>query len=96
MATVQTFLIAFAVVAGTLAGVLSLLTWDVFRRSAFGRGVFFLTFVMSLFILYHAVLFVPITGSLYANVFESLIYTGFVIVIWVIALTHPARKTERS
>lgn len=88
--------IAIALVAGTAATLLSLLTWRVFRQSPFGRAIFFLTFVMSLFIVYHASLLTLAAQSLVFNVIESLVYTGFAIVIWWIALTHPVGRPGGS
>lgn len=81
--------ITIALVAGTAAGLLALLTWEVFRQSTFGKAVFFLTFFMSVFILYHAVLITLAGESIFIDVIESIVYTGFAIVIWSIAWTHP-------
>ena len=81
--------ITFALVAGTAASLLALLTWEVFRQSSFGRAIFFLTFFMSVFILYHAVLLALAAEYILINVVESIVYTGFAIVVWSIAWTHP-------
>lgn len=82
--------ITFALIAGTAATLLAILTWEVFRQSQFGRAIFFLSFCMSIFILYHAVLLALEVAPIYTKVVESIVYTGFVIVIWSIAITHPA------
>lgn len=87
------FSITFALVAGTAASLLALLTWEVFRQSSFGRAIFFLTFSMSVFILYHAVLLSVAGNTLVLNIVESIVYTGFAIVVWAIAWTHPGWRT---
>lgn len=82
--------ITFALIAGTAAALLALLTWEVFRQSAFGKAIFFLTFFMSVFILYHTVLITIAAESILVEVIESIVYTGFAIVVWSIAWTHPS------
>ncbi|AUX09220.1 hypothetical protein AArcSl_1591 [Halalkaliarchaeum desulfuricum] len=96
MESIYGITIAFALVAGTAAALLSLLTWRVFRQTPFGRAIFFLTFVMSIFIVYHALLLTLAAQTLLFNVIESIVYTGFAIVIWWIALTHPVGKPGGS
>lgn len=81
--------ITLALIAGTAASLLSLLTWEVFRQSPFGRAIFFLTFFMSVFIIYHAVLLSAGALSYLTHIVESIVYTGFAIVVWAIAWTHP-------
>lgn len=70
---------------------LALLTWEVFRQSTFGRAIFVLTILMSGFILYHGVLMIVAVEGVMVRAFESLVYTGFAIVVWAIAWTHPGR-----
>lgn len=82
--------VTFAVVTGTAAGVLSLLTWEVFRRSAFGRVIFAFSGLLSVFILYHVLLLVAgELGGLLA-VLESVLYTG--LVAFVILVVHVERQ----
>lgn len=86
--------ITFALVAGTAASLLALLTWKVFRQSSFGRAIFFLTFFMSVFILYHAVLLSVAGNTVVLNIIESIVYTGFAIVVWTIVWTHPGWRSQ--
>lgn len=88
--------IIFALIAGTAATLVAILTWEVFRQSSFGRAIFFLSFFMSVFILYHAVLLVLEIPSIYVDAVESIVYTGFAIVVWTIAFTHPGRRETES
>lgn len=79
--------VTFALVAGTGAGLLALLTWEIFRFSPFGRALFTLTIVMAVFTLYHAALLVLGTDAmLVTDVFQSVIFTGMAafigMVIW--------------
>lgn len=68
--------IIFSLVTGTAAGLLSLLTWEILKRSPFGRAVLVLTGAMALFTVYHAVsLFIP--GSTVAlGLLKSGLFTG--------------------
>lgn len=80
-ATLFTLSVTFALVTGVAAGVLALLSWEIFRASPFGRALFALTAVMSAFTLYHALLLVSRTGSLTTHFIESGIFTGMALVV---------------
>lgn len=71
--------VTFALITGTAAGVLSLLSWEVFRHSAMGRVVFLFTVLMTVFILYHALLMVRGEPSAVLQALESLFYTGLAV-----------------
>lgn len=73
--------VALALVTGTAAGVLSLLSWEIFRRSPFGRAVAVLSIFMSLYIFYHGVVLVLHPEPLIAKLIENAAYTGLVIFI---------------
>lgn len=73
--------VAFALVTGTAAGLLSLLTWEIFRYSPLGRVVFALSTVMSLLILYHVLLLVFQAEPFVAELVRSVAYTGLVVFI---------------
>lgn len=77
--------VTFALVTGTGAGLLSLLTWEIFRRSPFGRVVFSLSIFTSVFVLYHAVLLVVQAHPLAADLLRSLAYTALVVIIGLLA-----------
>lgn len=79
--------VTFALVTGTAAGLLALLSWEIFRTSPYGRAVFTLTAVMVAFTLYHAALLVVGPDGLVAiRIVESAIFTGMAafigLMIW--------------
>lgn len=77
--------VTFALVAGTAAGLLALLTWELFRSSPFGRALFTLTVVLAGFTLYHAVLLVLGTDELLATrLIQSAIFTGMAVFIGMV------------
>jgi hypothetical protein len=80
--------VTFAIVMGTAAGVLALLSWEVFRQSAFGRVIFVLTALLSLFILYHVVLLGFGEHLPQAEVLQSLLYTAFAVFIGLMIRTE--------
>jgi hypothetical protein len=82
--------VTFALVTGTAAGVLSLLTWEVFRRSVFGRVIFVFSVVMSLFIIYHVLLLVLGESNGFLAVLDSVLYTG--LVAFIIMVIHVERQ----
>lgn len=89
--------VAFAVVTGTAAGLLSLLTWRVFRHSPFGRVVFALSLLLFVFILYHVLLIASQSEPTFARVVFSVTYTALVAFIWLAVraqrqLVAPARE----
>lgn len=76
--------LAFAVATGSAAGILSLLTWQVFRRSEFGKAVFVLSITLSAFTIYHALVLTWGAEPFLVEVLESLVYTGvagFIVVM---------------
>lgn len=86
----QNLAIAFALVTGTGAGLLSALMWEIFRRTLFGRAVFALLSVMSVFIVYHVVLLTVSDVPLAAEVLESVAFTG--IAAFIALLIHTQRR----
>lgn len=73
--------VALALVTGTAAGVLSVLSWRIFRRSPFGRAVAVLTVFMSLYIFYHGVILAIHPEPWFAKLIEHAAYTGLVVFI---------------
>lgn len=86
MSAAVTASVLFALVTGTAAGMLSLLTWEILRRSPFGRAVFVLSLAMVGFTLYHVVVIVfPDTPGI-AHLFKSVTFTGVTVFIGMMVL----------
>ena len=95
--TLYNLTVAFSLVTGSAAGLLSLLTWETLRRSPFGRAVFVLSVVMVLFIVYHVVLLVSPAAPAYAGVFKSALFTGVALFVWMLVWSqHRLRSRPRS
>lgn len=73
--------VTFALVTGTAAGVLGLLSWEVFHRSAFGRVILVLTVLLWVFTLYHALLLVYTEPVPAIELLRSVLYTGVAVFI---------------
>lgn len=73
--------VAFAIITGTGAGLLALLSWEIFRRSPLGRAIFILSFTISVFIIYHVLLLGLRTHPLFVSVMESIAYTGVLVFV---------------
>ena len=80
--------VAFAIVTGTGAGILSLLSWEIFRRSPLGRAILVLSSLMSVFILYHVLLLGLQAHPLLVRLVESVAYTGVVVFIGAMVLSQ--------
>jgi len=78
--------VTYSIITGTAAGLLSLQSWEILRRSPFGRAVFFLSLVMVVFILYHVVLLLFPTPPISSLLLESALFTGMAafvgLLIW--------------
>lgn len=88
--------IALALIGGTGAGVLSLLSWEVFRQSPFGKAVFALTVMMSAFVIYYTVVSAIQTDLLVVEILQSLIYTVLVVVIALMIDAQRRIRTDTS
>lgn len=77
--------IIFALISGTIAGFLSLLTWEILRESPFGRAVLALALAMVTFILYHVILLLFPSTPMTAKLLKSAMFTGVMIFIWMMA-----------
>lgn len=87
--TLFTASVTVSLVAGTAAGVLALLSWEIFRASPFGRALFALTVVMVAFTLYHAVLLVFDGESmLAASVVRSAVFTGLAVTVGFVIVSQ--------
>ncbi len=91
-----TLSVLFSVIMGTAAGVLSLLTLEILRRSPFGRAVFALSIVMAFFVVYHATLIIAPGTTMLAKTGESSLYTGFAAFVWTMVWSQyrMRRRTE--
>lgn len=73
--------IVFALVTGTAAGVLALLTWRILRRSLFGAAVLVLTLVLVLFSIYHAIALLGVEQPLVNRIVKAIMFTGSALFI---------------
>lgn len=94
--TLHTLSAIFAIIAGTGAGVLSILAWRILRRSPFGTVVALLSVTMSGTIVYHVVLFVLQPDSLFPSAFRSALHTVLVIFVWLAIATHRRLQQNAS
>lgn len=81
---VFTLTIIFSLITGTGAGLLALLTWEILRRSPFGRAVAALSLAMGIFVVYHVLLILLPSELLITKVFKSAMFTGVAIFIGMI------------
>lgn len=77
-----TLTVTFSLITGTAAGLLSLLTWEILRRSPLGQAVFVLSIVLVAFILYHVIVLLSPTPPMIAKLFKSAMFTGATVFIW--------------
>jgi hypothetical protein len=80
--------IPFAIVTGTGAGLLALLSWNIFRESPFGTVIGLLVIAMSASTIYHTILLTAGTESADLRVFRAIIYTLLALAIWIVILRN--------
>lgn len=86
--------VVFAVVTGTAAGILALLSLEILRQSPVGRAMALFSFALVLFIIYHILLlFIGQSGPLISAI-TGLMYTAVAVAIWLIVLAD--LKIERN
>lgn len=91
--TLFTVTIVFSLITGTAAGVLSLLTWEVLRRSPFGRAVFLLSIALVIFVVYHVILLIAPDLSWLYELVKSALFTGIAGFIWLMVWSqHRIRR----
>lgn len=90
-----TLSVLFSIVAGTAAGILSLLTLEILRRSPFGQAVLVLSLSMAAFVVYHATLLVSPGLPVVASVIRSAMYTGVAAFVWL-AVWQQYRMRSRA
>ncbi|MFB6105001.1 MAG: hypothetical protein ABEJ57_08000 [Halobacteriaceae archaeon] len=86
--------IAFAMVAGTAAFLLSLLSWEVLRYSPLGRVLFLLAAVQLLFVLYHVFLLLFPDAQFLRHFIHAAMYTAVAVAVWL--LVWAQRKVLRG
>jgi hypothetical protein len=88
-----TITVVFSLVTGTAAGLLSLLTWEILRRSPLGRAVFVLSALLVLFILYHVAVLLTPGPSVIGKLFKSATFTGATVFIFTMVwVQHRMRQ----
>ena len=76
--------IPFAIITGTGAGLLTLLSWRTFRESPFGIVIGLLAIVMSAATIYHTILLTVGAESTVLRAFRAGIYTILTLTIWIV------------
>jgi hypothetical protein len=84
----------FATVAGTAAGILALLSWEIFRESPFGTVIALVTAIMSVITVYHVVLLATGSETFLLRVLRSAVNT--VIAVFVLLAVRSHRRLQRS
>lgn len=84
----HTLSVPFAIITGTGAGLLAVLSWKIFRKSPFGIVVVLLSFLMSTITIYHAILPVFGSKSTFLQVFGSATHTIIAIFILLMIRAH--------
>lgn len=90
----ETVSVPFAIVTGTGAGLLALLSWELFRESPFGTAVAMVALVMSATTIYHTVLLVAGSESTALRVLRGSIYTLLAAAIWIVIYRHRTIQRE--
>lgn len=86
--------VPFAVVTGTGAGILALLSWEIFRESPFGTVVALLTVIMSVTTIYHVVLLAVGSETFLLRVLRSAVNT--IIAVFVLLAVRGHRRLQRD
>lgn len=86
--------VPFAIITGTGAGLLAVLSWKIFRESPFGIVVALLSLIMSAITIYHAIL--PVFGpeSMFLQVLRSATHT--IIAIFILLMIRGHRQLRRD
>lgn len=84
--TLYRFSILFATVTGTGSVVLSLLAWERFRGSPFGRVMFLLPIGMAAFTAFHALLFFYPKAVILP--LETIAFTGILVFVGLMLRLH--------
>ena len=80
--------LVFALIIGTAAGLLSLLNWEIFRHSAFGRVIAAFAFFIFIYVVYHGVALLLEPAASLVHIIESVMYTGLFVFILAMIIHH--------
>lgn len=80
--------VSYAIATGTAAGILSVFSWEIFRRSPLGRAIFVLSASLSMFVLYHVLLLGFQSDPTFLRVIESAAYTFVAAFVGVMVLSQ--------
>lgn len=80
--------VPFAIMAGTGAGVLSLLSWELFRDSPIERVLAVLAVIMPLAAIYHALLLVFEPELAVLELLRGVLYLTFLALFWLMVRAH--------
>ncbi|NHN46643.1 hypothetical protein G9464_03410 [Halostella sp. JP-L12] len=86
--------VSFAIVAGTGAGILAVLSWEIFRESPFGTVIALVSLIMSATTIYHVVLLAAGSETLLLQVLRSVVNT--VIAAFVLLAVRSHRRLQRD
>lgn len=80
--------VVYALVTGTAAGLLGILSLEILRRSPLGRAMVAFTIALFLFIVYHIlILFVSVPEGV-MSILPSIMYTALAVGIWLLVLAE--------
>lgn len=74
----------FALITGTAAGTLSVVSWTLLRESPFGRAALALSAALVVFIVYHAFVILTTDTPLVAKLLKSLVFTVVTVLVWIL------------
>lgn len=86
--------IVFALVTGTAAALLAMLSWEILRYSPLGRVIFGLGVFQILFILYHVVVLLTPNVVTIQHLIHAGMYTIAALLIWWLAWVE--REIQRE
>lgn len=92
--TIHILSVPFAIATVSGAGLLSLLVWQLFRRSPIGNVVAIVTVVMTAAGVYHTLLLIVPPESTALSILMSAKYAGFAAVLWLMIRLHT--RIDRS
>ena len=87
--------VPFAIVAGTAAGILALLSWEIFRESPFGTVIALLSVAMSATTIYHVALLATGSETFLLRVLRSTVNTGIAVFVLLAVRSHRRLQRDR-
>lgn len=86
--------VPFAIVTGTGAGLLAVLSWEIFRESPFGRVIALVSLIMATITIYHVVLLAVGPDRLLLEALRSGAYT--IVAVFVLAAIRSHRTVQQD